>query len=144
MVCFNFFGRSFVSWADGCKIRSQKQLASNLVCLIIMPLIFHRCYCKRLNSKYIHLLYVIAYLNYYLSFDVCACLRLSVFLSFCLSAKKTLSNGCTYQKMLVCKVVTFLKSIKMAVLFLIFLDQIRPNLIKLDQIGFLTNQKISL
>ena len=29
----------------------------------------------------------------------------------------------------------------MAVLFLIFLDQIRPKWIKLDQIGFLTNQK---
>ena len=29
----------------------------------------------------------------------------------------------------------------MAILFLIFLDQIRPKWIKLDQIGFLTNQK---
>ena len=29
----------------------------------------------------------------------------------------------------------------MAVLFWIFLDQIYPNLIKLDQTGFLTNQK---
>ena len=35
--------------------------------------------------------------------------------------------------MLVYKVVTFLKRIKMAVLFLIFLDQIRPKWIKLDQ-----------
>ena len=47
--------------------------------------------------------------------------------------KKKLSNGCRYQKMLVYKVVTFLKRIKMAVLFLIFLDQIRPKWIKLDQ-----------
>ena len=46
--------------------------------------------------------------------------------------------------MLVYKVVTFLKRIKMAVLFLIFLDQIRPKWIKLDQIGFLTNQKMLL
>ena len=52
------------------------------------------------------------YLNYYLSYDVCAVsLRLS---------EKKLFNGCTYQKMLVYKVVTFLKRIKMAVLFLIF------------------------
>ena len=29
----------------------------------------------------------------------------------------------------------------MAILFLIFLDQICPKWIKLDQIGFLTNQK---
>ena len=50
----------------------------------------------------------------------------------CLSEKKLL-NGCKYQKMLVYKVVTFLKKIKMAVLFLIFLDQIRPKWIKLDQ-----------
>ena len=62
---------------------------------------------------------------------------------FRLSEKK-LFNGCTYQKMLVYKVVTFLKRIKMAVLFLIFLDQIRPKWIKLDQIGFLTNLKMLL
>ena len=55
--------------------------------------------------------------------------------SFRLS-EKNLFNGCTYQKMLVYKVVTFLKGIKMAVLFLIFLDQISPKWIKLDQIGF--------
>jgi hypothetical protein len=43
-------------------------------------------------------------------------------LSKCLSAKnKTkLLNGCTYQKLLVLKVVTFLKRIKMAILFLDF------------------------
>ena len=34
--------------------------------------------------------------------------------------KKKLFNGCTYQKMLVNKVVTFLKRIKMAVLFFDF------------------------
>ena len=56
--------------------------------------------------------------------------RLSECPFFC---KKTLLNGCTYQKMLVYKVVTFLKRLKMAVLFLIFLDQIRPKWIKLDQ-----------
>ena len=50
-------------------------------------------------------------LNYYLSFDVCVSLRLS---------EKKLLNGCTYQKMLVNKVVTFLKRIKMAVLFFDF------------------------
>ena len=38
--------------------------------------------------------------------------------------------------MLVCKVDTFLKRIKMAVLFSIFLDQICPKWIKLDQTGF--------
>ena len=54
--------------------------------------------------------------------------------SFRLS-EKNLFNGCTYQKMLVYKVVTFLKGIKMAVLFLIFLDQISPKWIKLDQNG---------
>ena len=48
----------------------------------------------------------------------------------CLSEKK-LFNGCKYQKMLVYKVVTFLKRIKIAVLFFIFLDQIRPKWIKL-------------
>ena len=53
-------------------------------------------------------------------------------LSVCLYEKK-LFNGSTYQKMLVYKVVTFLKRIKMAILFLIFLDQIRPKWIKLDQ-----------
>ena len=68
-------------------------------------------------------------LNYYLSYDVCA---VSLRMSVCLSEKK-LFNGCKYQKMLVYKVVTFLKRIKMAVLFLIFLDQIRPKWIKLDQ-----------
>jgi hypothetical protein len=41
--------------------------------------------------------------------------------------QKKIPNACTYQKMLVYKVVTFLKRIKMAVLFLIFLDQIRPK-----------------
>ena len=30
------------------------------------------------------------YLNYYFSYDVCACFRLSVCLSVCLSAKKNL------------------------------------------------------
>ena len=44
-----------------------------------------------------------------------------------------LFNGCIYQRMLVYKVDTFLKRIKMAVLFLIFLDQICPKWIKLDQ-----------
>ena len=39
----------------------------------------------------------------------------------------------TNQKMLLYKVVTFLKRIKMAILFLIFLDQIRPKWIKHDQ-----------
>ena len=53
---------------------------------------------------------------------------------FRLSEKK-LFNGCSYQKMLVYNVVTFLKRIKMAVLILIFLDQICPKWIKLDQIG---------
>ena len=43
--------------------------------------------------------------------------RVSVCLSFC---KNKNSNGCTYQKMLVYKVVTFLKRIKMAILFLDF------------------------
>ena len=44
----------------------------------------------------------------------------------------------------VCQVVTFTKRIKMAVLFWIFLDQICPKWIKLDQIGCLTNQKMLL
>mgnify|MGYP007015623847 CR=1 FL=1 len=61
--------------------------------------------------------------------SVCVCLRLSV----CVCE---LFNGCIYQRMLVYKVDTFLKRIKMAVLFLIFLDQICPKWIKLDQIGF--------
>jgi len=39
-------------------------------------------------------------------------------------------------KMLLWKVVTFPERIKMAVLFLIFLDHICPKWIKLDQIGF--------
>ena len=47
-------------------------------------------------------------------------------------------------KMSLWKVVTFPERIKMAVLFLIFLDQIRPKWIKLDQIGFLTNLKMLL
>ena len=64
-----------------------------------------------------------------MSFDVCASFRVG---RSVLSEKK-LFNGCTYQKMSVYKVVTFLKRIKMAVLFLIFLDQIRPKWIKLDQ-----------
>jgi hypothetical protein len=55
-----------------------------------------------------------------------ACFR-PVFLSFC---KKKLPNGYTYQKMLVYKVVTFLKRIKMAVLFLIFFGS---DLSKMDQ-----------
>ena len=38
-----------------------------------------------------------------------------------------------YQKLLLWKVVTFLKRIKMVILFLIFYDQICPKLIKLDQ-----------
>ena len=42
----------------------------------------------------------------------------------------------TNLKMLLWKVVTFTERIKMAVLFLIFLDQICPKWIKLDQIGF--------
>ena len=50
-----------------------------------------------------------------------------------LSVQKKLFNGCIYQKMLVYKVITFLTRIKMAVLFLIFLDQIRPKWIKMDQ-----------
>ena len=49
--------------------------------------------------------------------------------------KKKHFNGCKYQKILVYKVVTFLKRMKMAILFWIFLDQIRPKWIKLDQIG---------
>ena len=44
---------------------------------------------------------------------------MSVRVSLRLSEKKLL-NGCTYQKMLVNKVVTFLKRIKMAVLFFDF------------------------
>ena len=39
-------------------------------------------------------------------------------------------------KMLLSKVATFMERIKMAVLFWIFLDQICPKWIKLDQIGF--------
>ena len=76
-------------------------------------------------------------LNYYLSFDVCARfrLRLSVCVCFC-----ELFNGYIYQRMLVNKVDTFLKRIKIAVLFLIFFwtrsVQNGSNLIKLDQIGF--------
>ena len=50
---------------------------------------------------------------------------MSVHVSVCLSvcvclSKKNLFNGCTYQKMLVYEVVTFLKRIKMAILFLDF------------------------
>ena len=74
------------------------------------------------------------YLNYYFSYDVCACFRLSVCLSVWVSfCKKNFLMGADIKKMLVYKVVTFLKRIKMAVLFLIFLDQIRPKWIKLDQ-----------
>ena len=62
------------------------------------------------------LLNTCTYLNYYLSYDICA---VSLRLSVCLSEKKLL-NGCPYQKMLVYKVVTFLKRIKMAVLFFDF------------------------
>ena len=58
--------------------------------------------------------------------------------------KKNFFNGCTYQKMLVYKVVTFLKRIKMAIGLLIFLDQICPKWTKLDQIGFITDQKMLL
>ena len=67
-----------------------------------------------------------------MSDDVCACfrLRLRLRLSVCVCE---LFNGCMYQRMLVYKVDTFLKRIKMAILFLIFLDQIRPKWIKLDQ-----------
>ena len=68
--------------------------------------------------------------------------RVSVCLSECLSAKKNFLMGADIKKMLVYKVVTFLKRIKMAVLFLIFLDQIRPKWIKLDQIGFLMKQTL--
>ena len=76
----------------------------------------------------------ISYLNYYLSFDVCARFRLSVCVCLRLSVCVCeLFNGCIYQRMLVHKVGTFLKRIKMAVLFLIFLDQICPKWIKLDQ-----------
>ena len=57
----------------------------------------------------------LTHLNYYLSGAVCPCFRLSVFLK-----KKTILNGCKYQKMLVQKVVTFLKRIEMAILFLDF------------------------
>ena len=73
------------------------------------------------------------HLNYYLSFDVCASFRVGRSVGRFRLSEKTLFNGCTYQKMLVYKVVTFLKRIKMAVFFLIFLDQIRPKWIKLDQ-----------
>ena len=59
---------------------------------------------------------------------------MSVFRS-CISAKKN-PNGCTYLKMLVYKVVTFLKRIKMDTLFLIFFNQICPKWIKLDQTQF--------
>ena len=45
-----------------------------------------------------------SYLNYYLSFDVCVCFRLS-----CLSAKKKLPYGFTYQKMLYTKLSHFKK-----------------------------------
>ena len=59
---------------------------------------------------------------------------MSVFPSASASASVCeLFNGCIYQRMLVYKVDTFLKRIKMAILFLIFLDQIRPKWIKLDQ-----------
>ena len=61
------------------------------------------------------------YLNYYFSYDVCACFRLSVCLSVWVSfCKKNFLMGADIKKMLVYKVVTFLKRIKMAVLFLIF------------------------
>ena len=49
----------------------------------------------------------------------CLSFRLSEWLFFC-KKPETILNGCTYQKMLVWKVVTFLKRIKMAILFLDF------------------------
>ena len=86
------------------------------------------------------------HLNYYLSFDVCACFCLSVEWPFYFGFFwiRSVQNGSnlikldqirflTNQKMLLYKVVTFLKRIKMAISFLIFLDQIRPKWIKLDQ-----------
>ena len=57
------------------------------------------------------------HLNYYLSFDVCARFRLRLRLSVCI---RELFNVCIYQRMLVYKVDTFLKRIKMAFLFFIF------------------------
>ena len=70
------------------------------------------------------------YLNYYLSFDVCARFRLRLSASVCVCLRLSvcvceLFNGCIYQRMLVYKVDTFLKRIKMAISFLIFLDQIK-------------------
>ena len=66
---------------------------------------------------------------------------------FCLS-EKNLFNGCTYQKMLVYKVVTFLKRIKKGRFIFYFfgsdpskMDQTWSNLIKLD---FLANLKMLL
>ena len=68
--------------------------------------------------------------------------RVSVCLSVCLSVflqKKNFLMGADIKKMLVYKVVTFLKRIKMAVLFFDFfgsdpskMDQTWSNLIKLD------------
>jgi hypothetical protein len=86
----------------------------------------------------VHCIDYLVHLNYYFSSAVCA-------VSMCLSVRgsvcpKKLFNGCTYQKMLVYKVVRFLKRIKMADFFLIFLDQICPKWIKLDQ----TNLKMLL
>ena len=77
-------------------------------------------------------------LNYYLSFDVCARFRLRLSASVCVCLRLSvcvceLFNGCIYQRMLVYKADTFLKRIKMAVLFLLFLNQICPKWIKLDQ-----------
>jgi hypothetical protein len=68
---------------------------------------------------------LVTYLNYYLSFDVCACFRGWFRLS-----KKKLFYGCTYQKMLENKVVTFLKRIKMVVFFVCFFGS---DLSKIDQ-----------
>ena len=63
-------------------------------------------------------------------------------------AKIKLFNGCIYQKMLVYKVVTFLKRIIMDVFYFLFFwirsVQNGSNLITLDQIGFLTNLKMLL
>ena len=101
----------------------------------ISPLKYHWCsfyawtVFVQVKCNHSALLLQTVHLNYYLSYDVCG------FPAY-VCPKKKLFNGCKYQKILVYKVVTFLKRMKMAILFWIFLDQIRPNLIKLDQIGY--------
>ena len=76
------------------------------------------------------------------------CLSVRFFVRPSVFLQKYILNGCKYQKMFVYKVVTFLKRIKMAVLFFDFfrsdpskMDQTWSNLNKLD---FLTNQKMLL